>query len=110
MNFFILLLLVTVIATYGLIADSTAAVIGAVIVAPLMGLIMASAAAIVMGATLHALRSSALAAVEVALVILVSLALSWIVPEVAISFTHNAQLSSRIAPGLLSLLMVLASG
>jgi hypothetical protein len=47
-NFFVLLL-ASVIATYGLISDSTASVIGAMIVAPLMGPIMAPAAAVVMG-------------------------------------------------------------
>jgi uncharacterized membrane protein len=47
-NFFVLLLLASVIATYGLISDSTASVIGAIIVAPLMGPIMAPAA-VVMG-------------------------------------------------------------
>lgn len=45
-NFFVLLLLAAVIATFGLISDSTASVIGAMIVAPLMGPIMATAAAV----------------------------------------------------------------
>ncbi|MFZ2359297.1 MAG: hypothetical protein WA040_08120, partial [Anaerolineae bacterium] len=46
-NFFVLLLLATVIATFGVLSDSTATVIGAMIVAPLMGPIMATAAATV---------------------------------------------------------------
>ena len=41
-NFFVLLLLATVIATFGMLADSTATIIGAMIVAPLMGPIMAT--------------------------------------------------------------------
>ncbi|MFN3978999.1 MAG: DUF389 domain-containing protein [Caldilinea sp.] len=109
-NFFVLLLLATVIATYGLIADSTASVIGAMIVAPLMGPIMATAAAVVMGSAQRALRSLALVVVGVVSVIALSTALTWIVPDIAISFTENGQLSSRIAPGLLSLLTALASG
>lgn len=36
-NFFVLLLLATVIATFGVLSNSTATVIGAMIVAPLMG-------------------------------------------------------------------------
>jgi hypothetical protein len=64
-NFFVLLLLASVIATYGLISDSTASVIGAMIVAPLMGPIMATAAAVVMGSAERALRSLALVAVGV---------------------------------------------
>ncbi len=109
-NFFVLLLLAAVIATYGLIADSTASVIGAMIVAPLMGPIMATAAAVVMGSAQRALRSLALVIVGVISVIVLSMALTWMVPDVAISFTENSQLASRIAPGLLSLLTALASG
>ena len=109
-NFFVLLLLAAVIATFGLISDSTASVIGAMIVAPLMGPIMATAAAVVMGSAQRALRSLALVVVGVLCVIGLSMALTWIVPDVAISFTENSQLSSRIAPGLLALLTALASG
>jgi Domain of unknown function (DUF389) len=58
-NFFVLLLLATMIATSGVISDSTATVIGAMIVAPLMGPITATAAAVVMGSTQRALRSLA---------------------------------------------------
>jgi hypothetical protein len=36
--------------------------------------------------------------------------LTWFVPDVAISFTQNSQLTSRITPGLLALLTALASG
>lgn len=109
-NFFVLLLLATVIATYGVIADSTASVIGAMIVAPLMGPIMATAAAVVMGSAERALRSMALVVTGVLAVIALSMALTWFVPDVAISFTQNSQLTSRIAPGLTSLLTALASG
>ena len=41
-NFFALLLFATVITTYGVLSASTATVIGAMIVAPLMGPIMAT--------------------------------------------------------------------
>jgi uncharacterized membrane protein len=71
---------------------------------------MATAAAVVMGSAQRALRSLALVAVGVLCVIGLSMALTWIVPGVAISFTENSQLSSRIAPGLLALLTALASG
>lgn len=109
-NFFVLLLLAATIATYGLLSDSTASVIGAMIVAPLMGPIMATTAAVVMGSAQRTLRSLALVVVGVISVIALSMALSWVVPDVAISFTENGQLASRIAPGLLSLLTALASG
>jgi len=109
-NFFVLLLLATVIATFGLISSSTATVIGAMIVAPLMGPIMATAAAVVMGSTQRALRSLALVAIGATSVIIFSMVLTWIVPDVTISFTENAEIASRISPGLIALLTALASG
>jgi uncharacterized hydrophobic protein (TIGR00271 family) len=109
-NFFVLLLLATVIATYGVLSDSTATVIGAMIVAPLMGPIMATAAAVVMGNSRRALRSLALVAAGVASVIVLSIVLTWIVPDVAISFTENGEIASRISPGLYALLTALGAG
>lgn len=109
-NFFVLLLLATVIATFGLISSSTATVIGAMIVAPLMGPIMATAAAVVMGSTQRALRSLALVAIGVVSVVLFAMVLTWIVPDVSVSFTENAEIASRISPGLVALLTALASG
>ena len=48
-RFAVLLFLSTVIAAYGVLGDSTATVIGAMIIAPLMIPIMATAAGLVMG-------------------------------------------------------------
>jgi uncharacterized hydrophobic protein (TIGR00271 family) len=106
----VLLLLATVIATFGVLSDSTATVIGAMIVAPLMGPIMGTAAAIVMGSAQRALRALALVAAGVVATILLSWLLAWGIPDVAISFTSNSQITSRIAPGLMALLTALASG
>ena len=109
-NFFALLLFATVIATYGVLSGSTATVIGAMIVAPLMGPIMATTAAVVMGSMARALRSIALVGAGVATVILFSYILSWVVPDVTISFTSNAEITSRINPGLYALLTALGAG
>lgn len=109
-NFFVLLALATVIATYGLLSDSVAAVIGAMIVAPLMGPMMATTAAVVMGSLSRALRSLALAITGAATVVALSYLLAAIVPDVAISFTGNAELASRINPNLLTLLTALGAG
>jgi hypothetical protein len=57
-NFFALLLFATVIATYGVLSNSTATVIGAMIVAPLMGPIMATTSAVVMGSLPRAIRAN----------------------------------------------------
>lgn len=109
-NFFVLLLLATVIATFGVLSDSTATVIGAMIVAPLMGPIMATAAAIVMGSAQRALRALALVAAGVVATILLSWLLALGMPDVTISIDYNSQITSRIAPGLMALITALASG
>ena len=109
-NFFVLLLLATVIATYGVLSSSTATVIGAMIVAPLMGPIMATAAAVVMGSGQRAMRSLGLVIIGVISVILLSMVLTLIVPDVTISFTNNAEIASRISPGLFALFTALGAG
>lgn len=109
-NFFVLLLLATVIATYGVLSNSTATVIGAMIVAPLMGPIMATAAAVVMGSSGRTLRALGLVAAGVAAVIVLAIVLTWVVPDVTISFTSNGELASRISPGLYALLTALGAG
>lgn len=109
-NFFVLLLLATVIATYGVLSGSTATVIGAMIVAPLMGPIMATAAAVVMGSSRRTLRALGLVVAGIASVILVSILLTLIVPNVTISLTENAEIASRISPNLYALLTALAAG
>jgi uncharacterized hydrophobic protein (TIGR00271 family) len=109
-NFFTLLLLATVIATYGVLSGSTATVIGAMIVAPLMGPIMATTAAVVMGSASRAWRSLALVVIGVISVILFSTLLTLIVPDVVISFTENGEILSRIQPGLFALFTALGAG
>lgn len=109
-NFFALLLMATFIATYGVLSGSTATVIGAMIVAPLMGPIMATTAAVVMGAYQRAMRAMALVLVGVVTVIVASFVLSAVVPDVTISFTSNGEIASRINPGLYALLTALGSG
>jgi uncharacterized hydrophobic protein (TIGR00271 family) len=109
-NFFVLLLFATVIATYGVLSGSTATVIGAMIVAPLMGPIMATTAAVVMGSSQRALRAFILTIVGIVAVIVAAYLLSWVVPDVTISFTSNGEITSRINPGLYALLTALGAG
>jgi uncharacterized hydrophobic protein (TIGR00271 family) len=109
-NFFALLLFATVIATYGVLSGSTATVIGAMIVAPLMGPIMATTAAVVMGSSRRALHAFGLTMAGIIAVIIASYLLSWIVPDVTISFTSNPEIASRINPGLYALLTALGAG
>ena len=105
-----LLFLSTVIATYGVIGDSTATVIGAMIIAPLMRPIMATAAAIVTGRFDRAIRSSLIVAAGVAGVIGVSWLLTALNITAVISFESNAQITGRVSPRLIDLYAALASG
>ena len=109
-NFFALLLFATIIATYGVLSNSTATVIGAMIVAPLMGPIMATTAAVVIGSSQRALKAFGLTVAGILSVILLAYLLSWVVPEVTISFTSNGEIASRINPGLYALLTALGAG
>jgi len=109
-NFFALLIFATVIATYGVLSGSTATVIGAMIVAPLMGPIIATTAAVVMGSLPRALRAFALTVAGIAAVIIFSYLLASVVPDVTISFTSNGEITSRINPGLYALLTALGAG
>lgn len=109
-NFFVLLLLAAAIATFGVISDSTATVIGAMIVAPLMTPIMAMAAAVVLASPQRMANAFGLVAAGVISVIALSWLLAWLVPDVALSFYENSQITSRVSPGLVALLSALASG
>jgi uncharacterized hydrophobic protein (TIGR00271 family) len=108
-RFFVLLILATIIATAGIIGDSTATVIGAMIVAPLMTPIMATAAALIMGNMSRALDRLLLVLLGVITVIF----LSWLFGVLNtgyLSFTSNSQVVARISPRLIDLVAALASG
>jgi uncharacterized hydrophobic protein (TIGR00271 family) len=108
-RFFALLFLATIIATAGVIGDSTATVIGAMIIAPLMTPIMATAAALTMGNLNRAVQRLSLVIAGVALVMLLSMLIGFIYPGVII-FSENTQILSRISPRIIDLVAALASG
>lgn len=108
-RFFVLLVLATIIATAGIIADSTATVIGAMIVAPLMTPIMAAASALIMGNIKRALNRLLLVAAGVLTVILISWLMGAIFGE-TLNFAENSQIIARISPRLIDLIAALASG
>lgn len=109
-NFTVLLALSTVIATYGVVTDSTAAVIGAMIIAPLMTPIMACAAGVTLGSRFRSLNALRLVVLGVAGVIILSALLTFFLPTSMISFTTNSQITSRVNPSLLDLLIAIAAG
>jgi len=108
----VLLLLSTAIATYGVIGDSVATVIGAMIIAPLMRPIMATAAGLVMGDMKRATRSLGMVAISVLGVI----GVAWLLSELSIitvpviSFLSNSQIAGRVSPRMIDLYAALWSG
>jgi len=109
-RFTVLLFLSTVIAAYGVIADSTATVIGAMIIAPLMIPIMATAAGLVMGDMERAGRSLLIVVAGVIGVIGVAWFIGFFLSTSVISYTTNTQITSRISPSLTDLMIALACG
>jgi uncharacterized membrane protein len=63
-----------------------------------------------MGSAQRAMRSLGLVIIGVISVILLSMVLTLIVPDVTISFTNNAEIASRISPGLFALFTALGAG
>lgn len=104
--FWTMLTLSSVIAAGGILTDSTATVIGAMIIAPLSTPIMG----IALGAVQRR-RSSAAAFVALGclLVVLVGAASSLVVPP-AYDLLSDSQISGRTSPGLLDLVAALATG
>lgn len=109
-RFAVLLFLSTVIATYGVLGDSTATVIGAMIIAPLMVPIMATAAGLVMGDMKRAGQSILVVIGGVAGTIATAWFIGTVLNTTVISFTTNTQIVSRVSPSLTDLAVALASG
>lgn len=108
-RFYTMLALSTVIATYGLMDDSTAAVIGAMIIAPLMTPIMAATLSIVRGDMVGLRRSLAVVVSGIAMVVGIAYLLTLAVPNV-LDLTSVGQVTARTSPGLTDLAIALASG
>jgi uncharacterized hydrophobic protein (TIGR00271 family) len=108
-RFATLLVLSIIIASGGVLSDSTATVIGAMIVAPLMTPIMAAALAIVAGDMRSVGRSLALVAAGALTAVVLSFVIGVLVPG-SLDIASNSQITGRISPRGLDLLVALASG
>ncbi|MFW6359322.1 MAG: TIGR00341 family protein [Chroococcales cyanobacterium] len=106
MNFFVLLALSNIIATLGLLADSAATVIGAMIVAPLMGPILGIAYSMVVGNRRLLKRSGLTLLAGVVMVVLLSIIIAAFVGL----RTLNDQITARAYPTLIDLGVALAAG
>jgi uncharacterized hydrophobic protein (TIGR00271 family) len=107
--FSVLLFLSAVIATLGILGESAATVIGAMIIAPLMTPIIATAAALVMGQPSRALRSTLVVLAGVTGVICVGFVLS-ILNTGIVDFASNGQITGRVEPRMIDLFGALACG
>ncbi|MFA5504280.1 MAG: DUF389 domain-containing protein [Vulcanimicrobiota bacterium] len=108
-HYFVLLVLSTLIASYGLISDSSATVIGAMIVAPLMGPILGLGLALVSGNTRLFYRSLTASFLGSGLVILTGLLVAGIVGPDNIDYAVR-ELAGRTRPTLYDLAIGLAAG
>ena len=108
-KFWGLLPLAAVIATAGIVSDSTATVIGAMIVAPLMTPILGTALAVVLADRANLVRSVVLVVAGALVVVALGFVLGLLepVPEVAAT---NPQIAQRVEPGLVDLVVALATG
>ena len=106
-TFTVLLALAGLIASFGLYQDSVASIIGAMVVAPLGGAIMALAGALVTGRT----RWQTITFVQVVLDALMVIAIGFIVALIIPNpLTLTPSLEARTSPGLLDLGVALAAG
>ncbi|KIH96586.1 membrane protein [Streptomonospora alba] len=104
--FWTMLALSAVIAVGGVLTDSTATVIGAMIIAPLSTPIMAIALGIVRQRPTDAVRTTVLGCL---LVIGVGLVVSAVVPS-GYDLLKNSQVTGRTSPGIMDLVSALATG
>lgn len=106
-RFFILLVLSTIIAAGGLLGNSSAVIIGAMIVAPLMTPMMAASVAIITGDGRNVIRSVAIVLVGVAVVMAIGYLLTGAFPAGA---AITPEVKARTAPRILDLIIALAAG
>jgi uncharacterized hydrophobic protein (TIGR00271 family) len=108
-RFWGLLVLAAIIATAGLVADSTATVIGAMIVAPLMTPILGVAVGIVLSERNPLVRSALLVLLGALAVIAIAFVIATI-DHPADDYLANGQVQARISPRLIDLVAALATG
>lgn len=108
-SFFLRLLAATVVATAGIASDSATTIIGAMLIAPLMSPMLGCALATAMGRPRAALRTLALVAGGMALVVVVSIGVTALLP-VAADMETNSQVLARTSPRLVDLVIALAAG
>ncbi len=108
-RFFTLMGFASVIASMGVITDSTAVVIGAMLIAPLMTPLMGMAMSLAMGWPRRLSRSALVAFGGIGFAIGIGVLLGLLTPTV-IDPATNAQIISRSSPTVLDLIIAVAAG
>lgn len=108
-SWWVMLVLSVAIATYAILQDSTAVVIGAMLVAPLMTPILGAAGAIVNGRKSRLISSLLLVAGGVGAAILLAVVIGKWTPG-TIPLEINTQITSRVSPNVIDMAIALAAG
>ena len=108
-RFWALLILASIIAAAGVVGDSTATVIGAMIVAPLMTPILGTMLGVVLGDRSNLVRSILFVLGGAAAAIAIGYLLGMFVTDPVTAAT-NAQVAARVNPKLIDLVAALATG
>ena len=109
-RFSMLLSLSVIIATYGILSDSAAVVIGAMLIAPLMTPVLAIAASVVMGWPGRLSSSAAIVATASVGAIFLAWLVSLIAPQELFALVLPGELLARTEPTTLDLGIALAAG
>ena len=108
-SWWVMLILSVAIATYGIMQDSTAVVIGAMLIAPLMTPILGGAASIVNVWSVRLTSSLALVAAGVTAAIGISFVIGQWLPSI-VPLAANSQVLSRVSPNMIDMMIALAAG
>jgi uncharacterized hydrophobic protein (TIGR00271 family) len=108
-RFYTLMALATAIATFGIASDSTAVVIGAMLIAPLMMPILGTAAALLARKPRRMARAMVLVTTGAAGAIGFAWFLALFLPNL-VSVVANSQVTSRTSPNLIDLAIAMAAG
>ena len=108
-RYWLLLPLAAVIASAGVVSDSTATVIGAMIVAPLMTPILGIVLAVVLADRANLRRCVILVVAGAAAVVAIGWLLGLFVPYPVVAAT-NSQVAARVTPRIVDLVAALATG
>ncbi len=106
-TYIVLLALASFVATFGLFQDSTASIIGAMVIAPLGGAILAISGALVTGRTRWQTISLLQVLLSAAAVVAIAFLVSMLMPDL---LTLTPALDARTEPSLLDLGVALAAG